>query len=246
MFREFAAGAHCLLRGFGFLTRPGVRRHVIIPLLINVVVFACALAMAAHRFWSWLHRWTASLPGWLAWLAPLLWLVFALVAALALFYTFTLVANLIAAPFNSFLSARVEALLTGRRPESGRSLWQETAVAVRDELRRILYILWRAILIGLLGLLLLFVPLFDMLTPLLWFAFTAWMLATQYFDYPLSNHRVDFAAQRPLLKQQRARLFGFGTAAALCTLIPLVNFIIMPAAVAGATLLWVEARARDP
>ncbi|MHB8424753.1 MAG: EI24 domain-containing protein [Gammaproteobacteria bacterium] len=109
-----------------------------------------------------------------------------------------------------------------------------------------MYIQWRAILIGVLGLLLLFVPLFDMLTPLLWFAFTTWMLAIQYSDYPLSNRRVGFAVQRPLLKQQRARLLGFGIAAALCTLIPLVNFIIMPAAVAGATLLWVEADARNP
>ena len=51
-----------------------------------------------------------------------------------------------------------------------------------------------------------------MLTLLLWFAFTAWILAIQYSDYPLSNHRVGFTVQRPLLKQQRARLFGFGTA----------------------------------
>lgn len=71
-------------------------------------------------------------------------------------------------------------------------------------------------------------------------------LAIQYSDYPLSNRRVGFAAQRPLRKQQRARLFGFGTAAILCTLIPLVNFIIMPAAVAGATLLWVETDAQNP
>jgi Uncharacterized protein involved in cysteine biosynthesis len=75
VFREFAAGAYCLFRGFSFLTRSGVKRYVVIPLLINIVVFACALAIAAYRFGSWLHRcWTAGLPGWLAWLAPLLWL----------------------------------------------------------------------------------------------------------------------------------------------------------------------------
>jgi CysZ protein len=152
------------------------------------------------------------------------------------------VANLIGAPFNSFLSARIEALVTGRRPESGRSLARDIAISLRDELRRILYILWRTLLIAVLGLLLLFVPLFNVLTPALWFVFVTWMLAVQYSDYPLSNHGVDFNAQRPLLKQRRSRLLGFGAATAFCSLIPVVNFIIMPAAVAGATLLWVEAR----
>ncbi|MHB8403923.1 MAG: sulfate transporter CysZ [Gammaproteobacteria bacterium] len=240
MLGEFAGGARCLFRGFGFLLRPGVKRHVIIPLLINIGLFACAIALAAARFGTWLHHWTAGMPAWLIWLASLLWLIFAFSAMVVLFYAFTLVANLLAAPFNSFLAARVEALVTGQQPDSGRSLVGDILISLRDELRRILYILWRALLIGVLGLLLLFVPLFSILTPLLWFVFTAWMLAMQYSDYPLSNHGVNFTAQRPLLTRQRNRLFGFGAATALCTLIPVVNFIIMPAAVAGATLLWME------
>ncbi|MGB9428672.1 MAG: sulfate transporter CysZ [Gammaproteobacteria bacterium] len=246
MLKEFAEGARCLFRGFTWLTRPGVKRHVLIPLVINILLFAAAIAIGAHYFGAWLAHWTASLPRWLIWLAALLWVIFAFAAIVALFYTFTLVANLVGAPFNSFLSARVETLLTGKRPESGHGLAGEIATALRDQLRRTLYILWRAILIGILGLLLLFVPLLNFLTPLLWFAFTAWMLAMQYSDYPLSNHGINFAAQRRLFRQQRARLIGFGTAAALCTLIPLVNFIIMPVAVAGATLLWAEAPARNP
>lgn len=240
MLEEFTHGAGCLFRGFGFLLRPGIKRHVFIPLLINTLLFGCAIAYAADHFAIWLQHLTAGLPTWLSWLASLLWLIFALAALVVLFYTFTLVANLIGAPFNSFLSARVEALVVGVKPDSGRSLVGDIITSFRDELRRILYILWRALLIGILGLLLFFIPLFNILTPLLWLLFTAWMLALQYSDYPLSNHGVDFTAQRPLLKQQRNRLFGFGAATAVCTLIPIVNFIIMPAAVAGATLLWTE------
>lgn len=33
---------------------------------------------------------------------------------------------------------------------------------------------------------------------------------------------------------------GFGGLVALCTGIPVVNFVVVPAAVVGATLLWVE------
>lgn len=238
MLSEFMAGARCMFRGFGFLPLPGIRRYVLIPLFINTVLFAGALVWSARRFAHWLDSLSAHLPHWLAWLTLLLWPVFAASVALILFYSFTLVANLLGAPFNSFLSARVETRLTGRTPDSGRSLWQEIVTTLRDEVRRLIYILWRTLLIGILVLLLLFVPVANIAVPVLWFLFTAWMLAAQYSDYPLANRGVEFSVQRDMLNRQRARLLGFGSAATLCTLIPVVNFVVMPAAVAGATLLW--------
>ncbi|MGH9434302.1 MAG: EI24 domain-containing protein, partial [Terriglobia bacterium] len=63
---------------------------------------------------------------------------------------------------------------------------------------------------------------------------------------PLGNRGVTFAEQRQLFRRHRARLFGFGAATALCTIIPVVNFIIMPVAVAGATIMWVELQPRNP
>ena len=246
MSEEFFAGIRCLFRGFGFLTRAGLKRYVAIPLLINSVLFMAAIVYAVDRVDAWLRYVSAGLPVWLTWIFPLLWLLFAATTALALFYGFTLVVNLIGAPFNSFLSAHVELLATGHAPHSSRGLWQDIVISLRDEVRRLVYVLWRTLLVGLLGLLLLFVPLLNMVVPLLWFLFTAWMLAIQYSDYPLSNHGVAFAAQRLLLRARRARLLGFGAATALCTLIPVVNFMVMPAAVAGVTLLWSEAGRRGP
>lgn len=245
MFEEFAHGARCLFQGFTWLTRPGVRPYVILPLIINLLLFAAAIALGAHYFGAWLHHWIGGLPHWLAWLSVLLWVVFALAAAVVLFYAFTLLANLIGAPFDIFLSMQVEAMLTGRSPKTGRSLTKDIAVGLRGQIQRLLYISWRLILIAILGLVLLFVPLFGTLTPLLWFLFTAWTLAIVYSDFPLSNRGVTFAEQRGLFRQKRARLFGFGAAAALCTMVPVVNFIIMPAAVAGATLMWTETPARN-
>ncbi|MGH8371442.1 MAG: sulfate transporter CysZ [Gammaproteobacteria bacterium] len=238
MLSEFLAGARCMFRGFRFLTLPGVRRYVLIPLCINTLLFAGALIWAAQRFAHWLDSLSGYLPHWLAWLTLLLWPLFAASIAILLFYSFTLVANLLGAPFNSFLSARIETHVTGQVPDSGRTLWQEIIVSLRDEVRRLIYILWRTLLIGVLALLLLFVPVANVAVPVLWFLFTAWMLAAQYSDYPLANRGVEFSAQRELLNTRKARLLGFGCAATLCTLVPVVNFVVMPAAVAGATLLW--------
>lgn len=238
MLTEFAIGARCMFRGFTFLTQSGIRRYVVIPLIINTLLFAAALVWAGQRFAAWLDSLSAYLPHWLAWLTLLLWPLFAATVAIALFYSFTLIANLLGAPFNSFLSANIETRLTGRAPDSGRTLWQEIVTSVRDEIRRLIYILWRSILVGILAVMLLFVPVVNSAVPFLWFFFTAWMLAAQYSDYPLANRGVNFEAQRSLLTTRRARLLGFGSAVTVCTLIPVVNFVVMPAAVAGATLLW--------
>lgn len=238
MLEEFSFGARCLFLGFAWLTRPGIRRYVIWPLLINILLFALAIGLGAHYFGGWLHHWIAALPHWLAWLGILLWIIFALAAALVLFYAFALLASLIAAPFDIFLSMRVEAELTGQRPETGHSLALDIAFGLRGQIQRLLYILWRAALIAILGLILAFIPLFGVLTPVLWFAFTAWTLAIVYSDFPLSNRGVIFTAQRRLFSQHRSRVFGFGAATAICTLVPGVNLVVMPAAVIGATILW--------
>ncbi|MGH8370591.1 MAG: sulfate transporter CysZ, partial [Gammaproteobacteria bacterium] len=238
MLSEFMFGARSLFRGFSLLMLPGVRRYVLIPLVINTILFAGALIWSARRFGHWLDSLSVSLPHWLAWLTLLLWPLFAASIAILLFYSFTLVANLLGAPFNSFLSAHIETRLAGRAPDSGRSVWQEIVTSLRDEIRRLIYILWRTLLVGVLTVMLLFVPVANIAVPALWFLFTAWMLATQYSDYPLANRGLDFSAQRGLLHKRRARLLGFGSAATLCTLIPVVNFVVMPAAVAGATLVW--------
>jgi len=74
----------------------------------------------------------------------------------------------------------------------------------------------------------------------LWFLYTAWMLAFQYVDYPMGNHGYKFTAIRARLRGRRLLGLGFGAATAAMTLVPVLNFVVMPAAVAGATALWVR------
>jgi CysZ protein len=152
------------------------------------------------------------------------------------FYAFTLLANLIASPFNSLLAERTEDLAApGRiRPQSG-PLWKEIAHAPFAELKKLAYFLLWA-----LPLLFLFlIPGINAAAPFLWIAFSAWMLALQYADYPMGNHAIRFKEQRRLLAKQRSLALGFGGAVLLITLVPVLNFLAMPASVIGATLMWV-------
>lgn len=232
-------GFAALLAGLRLLLRPALWPYVIIPLLINTLIFGGLLWFAAGEFGGWVDHMVPTLPHWLAWLSWLLWLLFALVAGIVVFFTFSMVANIIGSPFNGLLAEAVERMLTGQEPPASGSLGQalrEAPKAIMDELRKIGYFLLWAI-----PLLILFViPGLNLAAPFLWALFSAWMLALEYADYPLGNHSMAFSDQRKLLRSKTLLAMGFGGTTMLATMIPLLNLIVMPAAVAGATKLWVE------
>jgi len=231
-------GANGLLRGFALLTTSGLRRFVILPLLINILVFTASIWVLVQQFTPLVDKWISYLPGWLDWLEWLFWIIFAIAAILLVFYTFALVANLIAAPFNGLLAEAVEKHLTGQPlPPSGSliTVVKDFPAAIFDELRKLLYFLLRAIPL----LILFWIPLVNLAAPFLWLLFSAWMLAVEYCDYPMGNHNLRFKEQRALLGRKKLLSLGFGGTTLLGTMIPLLNFFVMPAAVAGATSLWV-------
>ncbi|MCF6280850.1 MAG: sulfate transporter CysZ [Candidatus Polarisedimenticolaceae bacterium] len=233
------AGVGCLIRGLRLITEPSLRPFVVIPLLVNMLIFSLLVWLGMSQFDGLLNQ---MLPEnhWLDFLRWLLWPLFALTFVLIVFYTFTVVANLIASPFNSLLAQKVELLLSGELPEESSSDWREIVVgvgsAVMGEGRKIGYFLVRA-----LPLLVLFlIPGLNLLAPFLWLLFSAWFLALEYADYPMGNHGISFTEQHDRLKQQRMPALGFGGAVTLMMMVPLLNFVAMPAAVAGATILWHE------
>ncbi len=232
-------GATYFLRGMSLITRKGVKRYVIIPLLINVVLFGFAIYFGWGQlaiFIAWLE---GLLPGWLDWLTWLLIPLFVVAALLIIFFAFALLGNVIAAPFNGLLAEAVEKNLTGRAPDSGGGLGKlakDAAASIASELRKLTYFAVRA-----LPLLILFlIPIVNIAAPFLWFLFSAWMLAVEYADYPMGNHGLTFPRQRKILGRRRLLSLGFGSIMALVLLVPGLNFLVIPAGVAGATAMWVD------
>lgn len=234
------SGPGYLARGFTLMWQPGVRVFVIVPLLINIV------AVIGLFLWLWppilvtVDGWLELLPDWLMWLNFLVWPLVWLLAILVFCLILTITANLIGAPFNGFLAARVEQNLTGKLPDSGLTVWQEGLQGLVTELRKLLFFFMWLIPLLLLSLLLFFLPGLNALIPVLWGVFGAYMLALEYVDYPAANHGLSFAAKRRLLAQNRWLTLGFGGMVTLATALPLLNLLVMPAAVAGATAMWVE------
>jgi CysZ protein len=233
------SGAGYLVQGMRLIVRPGLRRFVLLPLLINVGVFSAAIWYGVDRFEGFITWMQGRIPAWLTWLEWIIWPLFVLALVIVVFYTFTLLANLIAAPFNGLLAEKVELHLTGRPLSEGGGMRQalvELVPTLIDELRKLLYALLWAVPF----LVLFLVPGVNVAAPLLWFLYTAWMLALEYTDYPMGNHGLKAREIRARLRQRRLLGLSFGAATAGLTMIPVLNFIAMPSAVAGATALWVR------
>jgi CysZ protein len=229
-------GAGYLLQGIRLITRPGLRRFVVVPLAVNILIFSAAIALGVRLFGNVLATLDARLPSWLGWLDWVLWPLFVLVLLVVVFNLFALVANLIASPFNSLLAEKVERMLTGRPLDEGSTLagvMSDIVPTLVDEIRKLLY----AVVLAIPFLLLLFVPIVGQI---FWFLYIAWVLAVQYSDYPMGNHGMKFREMRRRLGRQRGMSLGFGASAAMLSMAPLVNFILMPSAVAGATAMWVR------
>jgi CysZ protein len=235
--KQFRLGFNFLLSGFKLILKPGVRVYVLIPLLINSLLFAGVIIYGASTLDQLidglLKQWQ-----WLEWLTWLLWPLFVIISLTIVFFCFSIIANLIGAPFNGFLAAAVERLLTGNEIESDQSLALTKVIilAVKSEFQKLIYFIIRAIPL----LILFIIPMVNVAAPLVWFLFTAWMLAIEYADYPMGNHDVDFKQLRQKLGANRQLAFGFGSGVMLLTMIPVVNFLAMPVAVAGATRMYVE------
>ncbi|MBT7950246.1 MAG: sulfate transporter CysZ [Gammaproteobacteria bacterium] len=238
-----AEGPKNLLAGFKLLSKPGVRLYVLIPFMLNSLLFSSIIFFGAHRL-SDMIDWLTSNWTWTEWISWLLWPLFAVIALTIVFFCFSILANLIAAPFNGFLAQAVARHLLDTPPEQYReqtTLAAEILDAFKSESIKLIYFLVRSIPL----LFLFFIPVIQVIAPFIWFIFGAWMLALEYMEYPMGNQGILFPEVRATLSNKRALTLSFGGSVMVLTMIPVLNFLVMPAAVAAATKLWLEKISTD-
>ncbi|MCO8168176.1 sulfate transporter CysZ [Pseudomonas sp. 21LCFQ02] len=234
-------GPQYLAEGLKLILSPGLRLFVLLPLSINLLLFGGLVYLAVHQFGMWVDTFMPTLPDWLSFLSYILWPLFVLLVLLMVFFTFTMLANIIAAPFNGFLSEKVEAVVRGEDTSPPFS-WGELAAMIprtlAREARKLGYMLPRVIGLFILS----FIPVVNLIATPLWLLFGVWMMAIQYIDYPADNNKMSWQDMLAWLRSKRWACLSFGGTVYAALLIPFVNIFMMPAAVAGATLFWVRER----
>lgn len=232
-------GSSYFMRGLKLLKHPRLRPFVIIPLLINIVIFATLVTLSIQAVGATLQSWLGVIPDWLSWLNWLIWPIVGITLALITGYMFTAVAILIASPFNGLLAEKAEEIITGQAVQGPETIAQAFMIfprALAREFSKLLYYLPLLLFVFIIS----WIPPISAIAPIIWFLLGAWMMAVQYVDYPMDNHQRSFADVKEALREVRMSSLGFGGLVALVSGIPLLNFFVIPAAVCGATLFWCE------
>lgn len=241
-----ASGASYFIKGLRMLWRPELRKYILIPFIVNCILFI-ALTALFIQYYDTLTHWDSSLlPPWLAWLGflekILKWIFWVLITALLLIgygYGFNMITNIFAAPFYGLLAQRTEEIITGNKGLE-EPLYKMVPRTVTREAQKLLYFIIRGIFVLLLVFLLGTIPLLNFLAPIVALLWGAWSMALQYVDYSADNHQTPFRRLRKKLRKRIYSSVGFGGMVMGCSMIPFVNIIAMPVAVIGGTMFWVN------
>lgn len=235
MFKELAAGARMLLRGFGFWRRDaGVMLLGLVPAAIVFAALVWGLVALGFGLPGLVEWATPFADGWqefwrLAFRALVTVVVFAGAAVLA-FVTFTALTLVVGDPFYERIWKAVESDLGGTVPSEGPSFWS----GVGNSLVLVAQGLLSAAIVALVG----FVPAIGgVLAAVLGVTLTGRLLSRELAARAFDARHIDPGVRRALIRAHRWRFLGFGVATQLCFLVPLGAVATMPAAVAGATML---------
>lgn len=239
--KDFISGFCYAFSGFKLINKRGIRKFILGPLVINSILFTLIIFLGFNEFKE-LIDWIESQWQWLSWISWLLWPVFVIINLIVVFFCFSIIANLIASPFNGLLSEATENHLkleknNQHRAEVSTKITMGLILgAIFNEIRKLLYISCRAIPL----LILFIIPVFQLAAPFIWLIFAAWIMAIEYMEYPLGNHEKEFHEVREWVKDNRNFSLGFGMGVTLFTAVPIVNFLAMPVAITSATKIYME------
>ncbi|MDT0344768.1 EI24 domain-containing protein [Streptomyces litchfieldiae] len=237
--RDVAAGIRYLAQGQRWVFTH--RRWLaigLVPALIALVLYAAALvllALYAGDIASWAtpfaDDWDETWRSLLRTTFALLLFAFGLLLAVI---TFTAVTLLIGDPFYEALAEAVERTEGGGPASPGRPLWAELWTSLRDSVQVLLRVLAFTVPLFVLG----FVPLLGQtVVPALGFAVSGFFLTVELSSVAMTRRGIPVSERMRLLRGRLGLALGFGVPLVLLFLLPLVAVVLMPGAVAGATLL---------
>jgi CysZ protein len=236
---SFIQGFKAPFRAAAFILKtPSVLALVAIPLAINFVLYVALFWYGGAALQSLVDQamvmLSAKLPPWALTAADWFLRVTAWVSLLIVsVFTFTMVAGILAAPFNDILSRKTsKVLLTKRGRAVPAPVELKFVQSMGMEFKRTL------ILLGLGGLALIMgiIPLMQF--PALFLG--GMVLAFEYLGYVIAQRSPSLWTVWGFIAKNPARAFGFGTALIVLMALPLVGVVYIPLAVVGGTMLHDE------
>jgi uncharacterized protein involved in cysteine biosynthesis len=219
------------------LKHPAMLSLSVIPFLFGLMGFVVAVTMLMRSGSAWMdQRLTGMMMVWFSgWSDEWYWMAFYwIVKALMFASVLTLGAVMamattmaLASPVNEYISVRVERDLLG--VTTGEVSWRDMPRVLFGELAK-------ASVVILVPTLMLWVPGVNIFAGVV----AAFLLGWDFYDYPLARRGWGFGQRMAFVAGEFWTVLGFG----LWLAIPVVHLFLLPLAVAGGTILNVEALAR--
>ena len=232
------------------IKQPSLWSSVIWPTLITIGLFTLGM-WAVYSYAGDLALALWAKPAGQSWISSLWlglwWSYYALthlVAALMTYGAVIVVGGVLASPFNDVISERTEALLLGPRRVEGPklSLVSSTLSSLRST--AIIAGMYVSCLIPLLALHL--IPgVGSVAYTLIAAALSAFFVAMEYCDVLLERKGFRMKAKFGVVWQERAVTMGFGAGMSALLAIPLLNFLCIPLAVIGGTMVGLALEQRE-
>lgn len=217
---------------------PRLRLFVIIPFILNCLIFSLGFYYFIGVYNDLKAEYLNVIPSYLSFISGILFVAFILILLFIFLMIFSVVGSFICAPFNGILAEKVEEVLTKQpaSPTNFADLIKDVPRILYRELQKILYVFPRFLLLLIISL----IPMVNIISPVLFFLFNSYTLALNYCDYPFDNHKIPFKTMRVEIWRYKELNTIFGAVIGIFSLIPIINFMIIPVAVCGATAIWVD------
>lgn len=239
MLGEFFSGVGLLGRGIGMYARsPRLLLLGLIPAVISGLLFLAAFAVLIYFVSDLAEQVTWFADDWSEGLRDAAVFIAAIgilgLAGLLGVLTFTAITLLIGDPFYEKISESVEERYGGVPGEIDVPWWRSLRRSLWDSLR----VLALSVMIGIPLFLLGLVPVIGQtVIPVIGALVGGWFLALELVGVAFYRRGLRLPDRRKILGANRPVALGFGVAVFCCFLIPLGAVFVMPAAVAGGTLL---------
>jgi CysZ protein len=239
---NFSRGFFAPFRSVRILrNNPRLLPYIIIPFLINITVFSIAVYLGLDFFGTIVVEQLPQGESWYwAVLYWLIWTLAVLMTAVLVFFTFTVVGNLIASPFNDLLSERTEQTLTGNSNDETFSLGQFLGDAWRTILMEAKKMSIFVVVMVLILPLNLFPGVGSMIYTVLAISLTLFFLSFEYLGFVMVRKRKFFSEQKSYIFARKFLMFGFSCGVMALLMIPFFQLLCIPLAVIGITRLWCE------
>jgi CysZ protein len=229
-------GIKYFVKGFSLCMNSSLRKFVLLPIIINILVTTIAMYFAfsgAYDLSDYLSN--QLLPQWLSFLKWIISAILWLIICIVILYSFSSITLLIGSPLYSILAEKTEEILSGKPSQESSfiDIIKDIPHTIGLELLKFCY----RIPLLLLNLIFLFVPIVG---PLIIALISSWGCAMDYTSYGFENNKISYKDTRQTLSENKILCTTFGFTVWLMMLVPIINFIIVPVAVCGGTALWFE------